>query len=114
MTAWKLAPADVAAMFPAGPAAMRFAYGLRHGSMKLGLYQATEPDTQTPHAQDELYIVVSGHAEFVRAEGRTSCIASDVLFVEAGQPHRFENMSPDFSTWVIFWGPEGGEAAQAA
>ena len=43
-----------------------------------------------------------------------SCIASDVLFVEAGQPHRFENMSPDFSTWVIFWGPEGGEAAQAA
>lgn len=106
MPGWKLAPADVAAM--------RFAYGLRHGTMKLGLYRATDPDTQTPHAQDELYIVVSGRAEFVREGERVACAGADALFVEAGQVHRFENMSSDFATWVIFWGPEGGEASRAA
>ena len=25
--------------------------------------------------------------------------------------HRFVDFSDDFGTWVVFWGPEGGEAA---
>ena len=33
----------------------------------------------------------------------------EVLFVAAGVEHRFENFSDDFSTWVLFHGPEGGE-----
>ena len=33
----------------------------------------------------------------------------DVLFVPAGTPHRFEAASPDFGTWAMFYGPEGGE-----
>ena len=37
--------------------------------------------------------------------------AGDVIFVEAGVPHRFEGYGEDFATWVVFWGPEGGEAA---
>jgi mannose-6-phosphate isomerase-like protein (cupin superfamily) len=110
MPGWKLSPADVAAQFPADPAAMRFAYGLRHGTLKLGLYATAGEDTQTPHRQDELYVVVAGTADFVRETERVACAASDVLFVEAGKTHRFENMSPDFSTWVMFWGPDGGEA----
>ena len=24
-------------------------------------------------------------------------------------PHRFEAFSEDFATWVVFWGPPGGE-----
>jgi hypothetical protein len=24
-------------------------------------------------------------------------------------PHRFEDFTHDFGTWVIFYGPEGGE-----
>jgi hypothetical protein len=24
-------------------------------------------------------------------------------------PHRFEDFTDDFATWVIFYGPEGGE-----
>ena len=35
--------------------------------------------------------------------------AGDLLFVPAGVVHRFEDFSDDFSTWVIFYGPEGGE-----
>jgi len=107
---WKLSPADVVAQFPADPAAMRFAYGLRHGTMKLGLYAVSGEDAQSPHAQDELYVVVAGTADFVKAGERVGCEAHDVLFVEAGAVHRFENMSADFSTWVVFWGPDGGES----
>jgi mannose-6-phosphate isomerase-like protein (cupin superfamily) len=111
--AWKFTAADAVAAFPADPAAMRFAYVLNHGTMKLGLYAQSGEDKQRPHRQDELYVVVSGAADFVKEGARTACKASDVLFVEAGKVHRFENASPDFSTWVVFWGPDGGEAAAA-
>jgi len=89
---------------------MRFAYVLKHGTMKLGLYAQTDVDRQQPHAQDELYVIASGKADFLREDQRVACAQGDVLFVEAGVVHRFETMSPDFSAWVVFWGPEGGEA----
>ena len=34
----------------------------------------------------------------------------DAVVVPAGTPHCFEDTSPDFATWMVFWGPEGGEA----
>ena len=34
----------------------------------------------------------------------------DALFVPAGADHHFEGFSEDFATWVVFWGPPGGEA----
>jgi mannose-6-phosphate isomerase-like protein (cupin superfamily) len=35
----------------------------------------------------------------------------DFLFAPAGVEHRFEDFSKDFATWVLFYGPEGGEQA---
>jgi len=32
------------------------------------------------------------------------------IFVAAGQVHRFELFSSDFAVWVVFYGPEGGDA----
>jgi hypothetical protein len=29
--------------------------------------------------------------------------------VPARVAHRFEEFTPDFATWVVFWGPPGGE-----
>ncbi len=34
----------------------------------------------------------------------------DVLFAPAGLPHRFEDFTDDLVVWVMFYGPEGGEA----
>ncbi|MGH8427268.1 MAG: hypothetical protein ACRES7_04705 [Gammaproteobacteria bacterium] len=34
----------------------------------------------------------------------------EIFFVGSGIEHRFENFSPDFSTWIFFWGPNGGES----
>jgi mannose-6-phosphate isomerase-like protein (cupin superfamily) len=58
-----------------------------------------------------LYFIHSGQGEFVLAEQRQAFEAGMVFFVPAGAEHRFENFTADFSTWVVFWGPEGGEAA---
>ncbi len=84
---------------------------LTHGTMELRLYAPRGEDRQTPHAQDELYIIAAGRADFVRGAERVAAARGDVLFVGAGVAHRFEAMSEDFATWVVFWGPAGGEAA---
>jgi mannose-6-phosphate isomerase-like protein (cupin superfamily) len=106
---WRFSLADLAPKLADAPATMRFAYALRHGTMKLGLYAPVNEDTQTPHKQDELYIVASGNGEFVKNGERRRFGPHDAIFVEAGVEHRFENFSADFQAWVIFWGPEGGE-----
>jgi quercetin dioxygenase-like cupin family protein len=45
----------------------------------------------------------------LNGEERTTFKQGDVLFVKAGIKHRFENFTDDFTTWVIFYGPDGGE-----
>ena len=94
-----------------GPADERFAVLMAHGTMKLEFYAPRGHDPQQPHAQDELYIVHSGTGEFVHGTQRTRFAAGDAFFVPAGQVHRFEHFSDDFATWVVFWGPSGGEPA---
>ena len=77
--------------------------------MSVEIYKPNEVDLQTPHLQDELYIVIEGNGEFFN-DGKISTFKKgEVLFVPAGTDHRFLNFSADFATWVIFYGPEGGE-----
>ena len=107
---WLFSLEEAEAKLPDDPEVFRFWYGLRHGTMKVGLYAPTGSDTQGPHEQDELYIVIRGTGDFIKGDERRRFVAQDVIFVEAGAPHRFENFSDDFATWVIFWGPAGGES----
>jgi mannose-6-phosphate isomerase-like protein (cupin superfamily) len=86
-----------------------FAKIMEHGSMSVEIYRPHQTDNQTPHQQDELYVVVSGHGEFLNGSDRMSFAPGDVLFVPAGVDHRFLNFTDDFATWVIFYGPVGGE-----
>ena len=83
---------------------------LRHGTMSLQLFAPRGEDFQSPHRQDELYVVVAGTGVFRRGDVRFPFASGDVLFVPAGEEHRFEVFSDDFVAWVIFWGPDGGEA----
>lgn len=101
--------ADVAAKLPNDPETMRFHYALKHRTMKLGLYAPISKDIQSAHKQDELYVIVSGNGQFVKAGERRQFGPQDAIFVEAGADHCFEQFSSDFAAWVIFWGPEGGE-----
>ena len=92
------------------PQGERFVRALAHGSMSVELYAPLGTDPQTPHAQDELYFVQSGTGLFRLGSQVQPFQPGDCLFVPAGAEHRFENFSADFVTWVVFWGPPGGEA----
>lgn len=81
-----------------------------HGSLTVEIYKPDKTDKQTPHTRDEIYVIASGSGEFVLADERITFSPGDVLFVPAGDVHRFENFSDDFVTWVFFYGPEGGES----
>ncbi len=82
---------------------------LSSGSLEVELYIPDGVDKQSPHEKDELYVVISGTGTFAR-EGDTYTFGPhDVLFVPAGQEHRFIDFTDDFKTWVIFYGPKGGE-----
>jgi mannose-6-phosphate isomerase-like protein (cupin superfamily) len=98
---------------------------MAHGSMELRWYAPQGHDPQQPHDRDELYVIVSGTGVFLRGEvqdpfddlalplhgeERVTIQPGDTLFVPAGTRHHFEATSPDFGAWVIFYGPEGGEA----
>jgi mannose-6-phosphate isomerase-like protein (cupin superfamily) len=102
----------LAAAHAVPPAAARDSQTLfRHGTMEVRWWTPPMPDDQVPHRRDELYAVVQGTGWFVRAGDRIACGPGDLLFVAAGVEHRFEDCTPDFGTWVLFWGPQGGETA---
>lgn len=86
-----------------------FTVVMNHGTMSVEYFAPIKIDTQTPHQQDELYIVARGHGHLNRNGELLDCKAGDVLFVPAGMEHRFEGFSDDFATWVVFYGPPGGE-----
>jgi len=81
-----------------------------HGSLSVEIYKPEKIDLQQPHERDEIYVIISGHGEFVNDGERMLFEPGDFLFVSAGMVHRFENFSDDFATWVFFYGPKGGEA----
>ncbi len=94
---------------PEWPMGEPFTLALAHGSMSVEIYTPKEIDIQTPHDQDELYFIHSGKGELVIDGERHLFEPGMVFFVAANVQHRFENFSPDFLTWVVFWGPKGGE-----
>lgn len=80
-----------------------------HGTLSVEVYKPLKVDLQKPHARDEVYVVISGSGKFFCAGESSPFAQGDLLFVPAGVEHRFEDFTDDFSTWVIFYGPDGGE-----
>ena len=80
-----------------------------HGSLSIEIYKQIKIDLQQPHLQDEAYIIVNGRGKFINGENMIDFNTGDFLFVPAGVEHRFVDFTDDFTTWVIFYGPKGGE-----
>lgn len=87
----------------------RFNEVFAHGSLSVEVYKPIGQDNQTPHTWDEVYVIISGTGTFSKGGELYNFEAGDFLFVPAGMEHRFETFTDDFATWVIFYGPEGGE-----
>ncbi|WP_028666483.1 cupin domain-containing protein [Runella zeae] len=83
----------------------------RRGTLSVELYHPEGEDKQTPHSRDEVYIIAAGEAVFELEGQKTQVKTGDFLFVPAQAEHRFVEFSENFSTWVLFYGPEGGENA---
>jgi len=86
-----------------------FAEFFKHGSLVVELYKPDKVDKQQPHSRDEVYIIAAGTGRFYNAGTYVDFSPGDFLFVPAGAEHRFEDFTNDFMTWVLFYGPEGGE-----
>ena len=80
-----------------------------HGSLQVEVYKPRGVDRQQPHTRDEIYVIISGSGDVVLGSERRPFEEGEVLFVPAGTEHRFEDFTDDFTTWVIFYGPTGGE-----
>ena len=81
---------------------------LKERTMSAGLYalKAGENDPQRPHAQDEVYLVVSGRASITVGEETTAVARGSVVYVPAGTAHRFHHITEDLRVMVVFSPPE--------
>lgn len=82
-----------------------------HGSLVVEIYEPVITDHQRPHDRDECYIIIDGTGKFEMGDEIVDFAPGDFLFVPAGLPHRFIDFGEKISTWVIFYGPAGGESA---
>jgi mannose-6-phosphate isomerase-like protein (cupin superfamily) len=74
--------------------------------LEIGVYVlvAPEPDGQTPHAFDEVYVVLDGEGD-IEVEGELRHVSKgDAVFVAARADHRFSGYE-SLSLLVVFNGP---------
>jgi mannose-6-phosphate isomerase-like protein (cupin superfamily) len=103
---FRFAEAEAAIPGPAGERSISF---FRRGSLEVKLSRPLPPNQQSPHAQDELYIITRGRGVLLHDGKRESVQAGDCVFIAAGIEHRFEDFGADLAVWVVFYGPPGGE-----
>ena len=83
---------------------------VRTPSMRCGTYvlAAGATDTQSPHDEDEVYVVLDGAAT-VEVDGRrTPVTRGSFVYVAAGVDHRFVDVTETLTLLVVFGGPVRG------
>jgi mannose-6-phosphate isomerase-like protein (cupin superfamily) len=73
-------------------------------ALSLGTYSipAGGTDDQEPHTEDEVYVVQAGRATLVTASGTVPVEPGSVVFVPAGETHKFTDITEDLALVVIF------------
>jgi quercetin dioxygenase-like cupin family protein len=96
-------------------AANDWAEQLRVPDLSVGTYciPAGGLDDQSPHTEDEIYVVTTGRARMVTPDGSAEVGPGSVIFVPAGEQHRFEEVTEDLALLVVF-GPAYESRAGAA
>ena len=59
-------------------------------------------DDQSPHTEDEIYVVTGGRARIVTDSGEADVKPGDVIYVPAGEAHRFVDIAEDLTLLVFF------------
>ena len=95
---------DAGRFLPAADGTAHYVEQLRVPALSVGTYSipAGAADDQVPHAEDEIYVVLSGRGAFT-AGGRTvDVVPGGTLFVPAGEDHRFHDIAEDMTVLVFF------------
>ena len=83
---------------------------LRRETMSAGMYvlYAGAGDAQQPHAEDELYYVIEGHAVLEVDGAQRPVGPGSLAFVAAGVIHQFHSIVSKLTVLVVFAPPESG------
>ena len=113
---WPFSPTDGTASARTEPVVLsrsdvaggRYGEWVRSASLSAGVYRlhAGEADNQSPHAEDEVYVVTAGSAELEVDGHRTPMGPGSVAFVPRRAPHRFVDITEDLEVSVVFAPPE--------
>ena len=95
---------DASAAIPGPPFGHSLSF-LKHGTLNVKLSLPVNPNQQTPHEQDEIYVIVRGHGFLVHDGERDAVATGDLMFISAGTEHHFEDFTEDLAVWVVFYGP---------
>jgi mannose-6-phosphate isomerase-like protein (cupin superfamily) len=79
---------------------------VRHPSLSVGLYvlPAGGVDGQRPHTEDEVYHVIAGRASITVGEEVRDMRPGSIVYVAAGVPHRFHDITAELRI-VVFFAP---------
>ncbi len=85
---------------------------LTSADLSVGTYslRAGAEDPQSPHLEDEVYVVNAGRASFTSGGTTVAVGPGAVLFVPAQEPHRFHDITEDLAVLVLFGPAEGSRA----
>lgn len=88
---------------------------VRVPDLSAGLYvlPAGGVDPQQPHTEDEIYAIISGSGQIHVAGEDRAVRAGSVIFVKAGDVHRFHSVTEDLTILVIFAPARRSRAAPA-
>jgi mannose-6-phosphate isomerase-like protein (cupin superfamily) len=87
---------------------------LKVADLSVGTYciPAGGLDDQSPHTEDEIYVVTAGRATIVTPAASAGVGPGSVIFVPAGEEHRFIEVTEDLTLLVVF-GPAYGSRSPA-
>jgi mannose-6-phosphate isomerase-like protein (cupin superfamily) len=77
---------------------------LRVPALRAGVYvlPAGGEDPQSPHAEDEVYYVLRGRARFRAGDEESEVGPGALLYVAAGEVHRFHSIAEELVLLVFF------------
>lgn len=89
---------------------------LRVPDLSVGTYSIPRGglDDQVPHTEDEIYVVTAGRGTFEAGPNRVAVGPGSVIYVPAGEVHRFTDVTQDLATVVLFAPAEGSLADRPA
>jgi mannose-6-phosphate isomerase-like protein (cupin superfamily) len=82
---------------------------LERGTVNVKLSIPVVQVIQTPHDQDEIYVIMKGRGTLFHDGRRDPFEMGDLIYIAAGTEHQFEDYTEDLTVWVVFYGPQGGE-----